>query len=415
MAQPHYTSLIFFILLFLPLSLQQQNSKLSISDLNALKTIKASLTDIPGSTFFSSWDFTAPNPCSSFSGLTCSLISSSVRVTTLSLGTGLSDSPGLAGSLSFALSQLTELTQLVLFPGLVTGPIPSQLGKLTNLRVISLTNNRLTGPIPTSLSSLTNLHTLDLSYNQLTGSIPPGLTELARLKVLILASNSLSGELPTVSTQLLHLDLKRNRLNGKLPLLPLSLRYLSVSENTMWGPLNALDSVFELVYLDLSMNKFSGPIPNSLFNPTLSSLLLQRNNLSGGLPQNADPTKTSSYGDGSIVDLSHNFLSGEISTVLVGVESLFLNNNRLIGTVPKEYTKSLCLGTTKTLYLQHNFLTGINLEDRVKLPDTTSLCLLYNCMVPPPVGVTACPASAGSQISRPARQCYRVWLWKPRD
>lgn len=403
---------LFFLLIFLllaSLSLQlsaEQRPKIATVDLNALKTIKASLTDIPGSTFFSTWDFTSPDPCSSFSGLTCSLISSSLRVTALSLGTGLSGSPGLAGSLSPSLSQLTELTQLFLFPGLVTGPIPSQLARLTGLRVISLTNNRLTGPVPTSLSALTNLHTLDLSYNQLTGSVPPSLTKLPGLKVLILASNSLSGELPPVSTQLLHLDLKGNKFNGQLPSLPLSLRYLSVSHNSMRGPLNGLASLSNLVYLDLSVNQFSGSIPAPLFKPTLTPLLLQRNNLTGGvlLPP-VGPTRPS-YGEGSVVDLSHNMLSGELSTVLVGVENLFLNNNRLMGRVPDEYIESLYRGITKTLYLQHNYINGVGLKGgAVALPNTASVCLSYNCMVPPSVGLTDCPASAGSQISRPAWQC----------
>ncbi|GLT54665.1 hypothetical protein SLA2020_278470 [Shorea laevis] len=403
---------LFFLPIFLllaSLSLQlsaEQRPKIATVDLNALKTIKASLTDIPGSTFFSTWDFTSPDPCSSFSGLTCSLISSSLRVTALSLGTGLSGSPGLAGSLSPSLSQLTELTQLFLFPGLVTGPIPSQLARLTGLRVISLTNNRLTGPVPTSLSALTNLHTLDLSYNQLTGSVPPSLTELPGLKVLILASNSLSGELPPVSTQLLHLDLNGNKFNGQLPSLPLSLRYLSVSHNSMRGPLNGLASLSNLVYLDLSMNQFSGSIPAPLFKSTLTPLLLQRNNLSGGvlLPP-AGPTRPS-YGEGSVVDLSHNMLSGELSTVLVGVENLFLNNNRLMGRVPDEYIESLYRGSTKTLYLQHNYINGVGLKGgAAALPNTASVCLSYNCMVPPSVGLTDCPTSAGSQISRPAWQC----------
>ncbi|OMO69047.1 hypothetical protein CCACVL1_19668 [Corchorus capsularis] len=380
---------------------------MSAVDLSALSAIKDSLTDIPGSRFFSSWDFAAPDPCSTFAGVTCSFNN---RVVILSLGTGFSDSPGLAGSLSPALYNLTELTQLILFPGLVTGPIPPQLGSLTKLRVISLTNNRLTGPIPTSISALPYLHTLDLSSNRLTGSTPPGLTRLPSLKVLILSSNELSGELPKrVSAELFHLDLKKNNISGPLVAssLPSTLRYLSVSENSMWGPLNGLESLSELVYLDVSMNQFSGPIPASLFfNPTLSSLFLQRNNLSGGLPavNSEGPTFQPSYGEGSIVDLSHNFLTGEITPVLAGVETLFLNNNHLIGAVPEEYVKSVYSGTTRTLYLQHNFLSGFPLPRGLALPDTASLCLSYNCMVPP-VGLSACPASAGSQLSRPESQC----------
>ncbi|KAK0584986.1 hypothetical protein LWI29_021692 [Acer saccharum] len=385
--------------------LHDHDRKISAVDLAALASIKATLTDIPGTHFFSTWDFTSPDPCSTFSGVTCSFN----RVTILQLGTGLSDSPGLAGSLPPSISNLTELTQLLLFPGLVTGPIPPQLARLTSLRVISLTHNRLTGSIPTSFSSLKNLHTLDLSYNQLTGSLPPGLTELPQLKILILASNMISGELARVSTQLLHLDMKKNKLTGPLrsSSLPLSLRYLSLSENMMWGPLNGLLSVSELVYLDLSMNQFSGPIPASLFNPTLSSLFLQRNNLSGVIPSRTlDPTSSSSYGEGSTVDLSHNLLTGQLSTVLAGVESLFLNNNRLIGAVPEEYIKSVYLGTTTTLYLQHNYLSRFPLEAGFALPDTASLCLSYNCMVPP-IGLKlmACPASAGGLLSRPPSQC----------
>ncbi|GAV57334.1 LRR_1 domain-containing protein/LRRNT_2 domain-containing protein/LRR_8 domain-containing protein [Cephalotus follicularis] len=386
---------------------QQHEDKIIGTDLAALSAIKNSLTDIPGGTsFFSTWDLASPDPCSTFSGITCSLN----RVTTLTLGTDLSDSPGLAGTLSASISNLTQLTQVVLFPGLVTGPIPPELGQLSNLRVISLTNNRLTGPIPDSLSSLQNLHTLDLSYNQLTGSTPRGLTRLPQLKVLILASNRLSGELAEVSTQLLHLDLKGNGLTGPLPKwLPSSLRYLSVSDNLMEGPLNGLESVSNLVYLDLSMNQFSGAIPASLFRPSLSSMFLQRNNLSGGLPI-VDPASSSSslsYGAGSILDLSHNLLTGGLSWGILGagVESLFLNNNRLMGTVPKEYVERLYLGNTKTLYLQHNYITGFPLDASCPLPDSVSLCLSYNCIIPPPVGLTGCPASAGAQLSRPISQC----------
>ncbi|KAE8732760.1 proteasome subunit alpha type-4-like [Hibiscus syriacus] len=402
--QPRLPLLLVLLLLF-SVSSAVSSLKISAIDLAALSAIKDSLTDIPGSRFFSTWDFASPDPCSSFTGVTCGF---NGRVNILSLGTGLSDSPGLAGSLSPALSNLTMLTQLILFPGLVTGPIPPQLGQLTGLRVISLTNNRLTGPIPSSFSNLPFLHTLDLSSNHLSGFIPPGLTKLPSLKILVLSSNELTGELPlTVSARLLDLDLKKNKINGPLPRLPSTVRYLSVSDNSMWGPLSSLHSLSELVYLDISMNRFSGPVPASLFfnNPSLTSLFLQRNNLSGGLPSiKVDPTTVQSYGEVSIVDLSHNFITGEITALLAGVETLFLNNNRLIGSVPEEYVKSVYDGTTSTLYLQHNYLSGFPLPRGSTLPDTVSVCLSYNCMEAP-VGISACPASARREPSRPESQC----------
>ncbi|XP_027070278.1 uncharacterized protein [Coffea arabica] len=408
--------------------LPQQNS-ISPIDLSALQQIENSLTDVPSSRappsarFFTSWDFSSHDPCSTFAGITCSSpFLNPRRVTSLILGTGLSGSLGLAGSLSPSISNLTELNQLVLNPGIVTGPIPAQLGSLRNLRVISLTNNRLTGSIPLSIYALPNLHTLDLSNNQLWGSIPPGISHLDQLKVLVLASNRLSGEIPNeLPTQLLHLDLKNNFFSGTLPArMPLSIRYLSASGNSMWGPLNRLESLSELVYLDISMNRFSGTIPPSLFRSSLSSMLLQRNNLSGGVPQQKNTTtplssssssssslKLDFYGEGSIVDLSHNMLTGELPAgAFSGVETLFLNNNRFTGKVPKEYVESLYSGGTKTLYLQHNYLTDFPIISDLKLPDSVSVCLSYNCMVPP-VGLTACPASAGEQLSRPAYQCSK--------
>ncbi|XP_022940810.1 LRR receptor-like serine/threonine-protein kinase GSO1 [Cucurbita moschata] len=408
---PFSLPLILLLVLSLPpsLSLQLQGN-ISAADLQALRVIKNTLTDLPhrrspsGPGFFSTWDFSSLDPCSSFSGVVCDL----GRVTILSLGTGGSDSPGLAGSLPAAISDLSELTQLILFPGIVTGPIPPQLGYLRNLRVLSLTNNRLTGTIPDTLSALFRLHTLDLSHNQLAGIIPPTLTKLPDLKILILSSNQFFGEIPAdISSPLLHLDLKSNRLNGTLPRsLPSSLRYLSLSENSLWGPLrDGLDSLSELVYLDLSVNLFSGPIPFSLFSrPSLSSLLLQRNSFSGKVPPLPEHTSPVMYGVGSVVDLSHNNLYGEMSAIFAGVETLFLNNNRLIGSIPVEYVKSVRSGSTTTLYLQHNFISGFPLEAGADLPDTAALCLSYNCMEPP-VGVQSCPASVGASLSRPPWQC----------
>lgn len=395
--------------MLLPLVLLLSAEGISVVDLSALREIKNSLTDITSSSpnaFFTSWDFNAPDPCSSFAGITCSMLIPK-RVTTLTLGTGLSDSPGLAGILSPAISNLSELTQLLLFTGIVTGPIPDQIGTLKKLSVISLTNNRLTGSIPTSIFTLPNLHTLDLSHNQLTGTIPRSISELSSVKVVVLGSNKISGEIPILPTELLHLDLSNNELSGMLQRMPLTLRYLSVSGNRLWGPLSVLESLSELVYLDLSMNRFSGTIPSSLFRSTLSSMYLQRNNFTGRVPQQPlfSPAATA-YGPGSTVDLSHNSLTGELTNTLAGVETLFLNNNRFTGAVPKDYVESVYSGSTRTLYLQHNYIAEFPVKEGLPLPDSVALCLSYNCMVPPvPVGFMACPASAGEQISRPVNQC----------
>ncbi|KAL8527644.1 hypothetical protein ACS0TY_005480 [Phlomoides rotata] len=203
MAKNRFLSPLYLILILLTYSVS--GNRINPSDLAALRQIQDSLTDIPSAVaapffstwdfsvaapFFSTWDFSvAADPYYSFASVTCS----SSRVTILALGTGLSDSPGLAGTLSPAIADLTELTQLILFSGIVTGPIPPALASLRNLKVISLTNNRLTGRIPPQIFSLSNLHTLDLSQNQLSGDIPPATNQL---KVLVLASIRLSGQIP---------------------------------------------------------------------------------------------------------------------------------------------------------------------------------------------------------------------------
>ncbi|XP_010553750.1 PREDICTED: probable LRR receptor-like serine/threonine-protein kinase At1g34110 [Tarenaya hassleriana] len=370
-------------------------SAMAPSDRAGLEAIRDSLTEIPGSSSFSSWDFTVSEPCSSFSGVTCSL----GRVTTLSLG------PGLSGSLSPALSNLTRLTQLILLPGLVTGPVPPELGSLTFLRVISLTRNRLTGSIPVSFSALVHLHTLDLSYNELTGVIPPRLTRLPRLKVLVLAGNHLSGTLGPFSNRLFHLDLKMNRISGMLPrFFPNTLRYLSVSDNSMRGSVEVLESLTELRYLDLSMNKFTGTIPISIFGPATSSVLLQRNKfteIGAVTPFSSSP----SFAKGSVVDLSHNSLAGELSRELAGAENLFLNSNLLTGEVPVDYLDSLVNGTIKTLYLQNNYFKEFPMRPGVKLPGSVSVCLSYNCMSVPS-GLSPCPHDRTPLGSRPASQCF---------
>lgn len=103
------------------------------------------------------------------------------------------------------------------------------------------------------------------------------------------------------------------------------------------------------------------------------------------------------------VDLSYNRLSGGVSPMFSTVQNLYLNNNRFIGQVPGSFVDRLMDASIQVLYLQHNYLTGMQINPTVEIPLSSSLCLQYNCMVPPIQ--TPCPLKAGKQRTRPTAQC----------
>ncbi|CAM0910581.1 unnamed protein product [Alopecurus aequalis] len=407
------------LLLFLLLASRAAWAALHERDAAALRDVRASLRDLPGSRFFDSWDDdggAASTQCA-YAGVVCAPDEDDpsgalLRVSVLTLGSGLSDFPGLTGTLPASLASLTALTDLVLYPGRVGGSIPADIGSgLRRLRLLSLSGNRLAGQVPDSLAGLPDLHTLDLGNNRLEGAIPSGLLlpSSPSLKVLILANNvGLSGQIPAQfsTSQLFHVDLGRNSITGTLPPLPPTLRYFSVAANSMEG---ILDGAFastsqapaDLAFLDLSMNDFSGSIPPQVFAlPSASSLLLSRNNFTGPLTVPASTTPP-----WSVVDVSHNAISGEVPEALAAAGSLYVNNNKISGEVPEAVAHSVFAGRMTTFYAQHNFLTGFPVPSR-PLPDSAALCLSYNCMdLPSASAADGCPTIGGPLEARPADQC----------
>ncbi|CAA7047074.1 unnamed protein product [Microthlaspi erraticum] len=363
-------------------------------DFLALQAIRKSLDDLPGSNFFDSWDFTA-DPCS-FAGVYCD----GDKVVALNLGDPRAGSPGLSGRIDPAIGKLYALTELSIVPGRIMGSIPETISQSKNLRFLAVSRNFISGEIPASLGELRGLKTLDLSYNQLTGSIPPSIGSLPELSNLILCHNHLNRSLPRFLSQTLtRIDLKRNNLTGAISptSLPPSLQYLSLAWNHLTGPVNqVLLGLNQLSYLDLSLNRFTGAIPGQIFAFPMTNLHLQRNFFYGVVqPANQVTIPT--------VDLSYNRFSGEISPLLSNVQNLYLNNNRFTGQVPVSFVDRLLAANIQTLYLQHNFLTGMQISPAADIPVSSSLCLQYNCMVPPVQ--TPCPVKAGSQKTRPTTQC----------
>lgn len=368
------------------------------NDFLALQTIRKSLNDLPGSNYFSSWDFTA-DPCS-FSGVLCD----GDRVIALNLGDPRAGSPGLSGRIDPAIGKLPALAELTIVPGRVVGSLPRTLSQLKSLRFLAVSRNFISGDIPAGLGQLRRLQTLDLSFNQLTGNIPRPVGALPALANVVLCNNHLTGPVPPfVSPELARLDLKHNNLSGSLSGIgfPSSLHYISLSSNRLSG---SLDRVFSglnrLNYLDLGMNLFTGLIPVELFIFPISNLQLQRNQLSGPVePVDLVTIRT--------IDVSFNRLSGQISPMFSTVENLYMNNNRFTGRVPSSIVDRLLAASIQTLYLQHNFLSGIEINPTVEIPVSSSLCLQYNCMVLPVE--TPCPLKSGPDKSRPTSQCIE---WK---
>ena len=160
----------------------------------------------------------------------------------------------------------------------LSGTIPNSLSDLTNLTLLLLSGNNLDGPIP-DLSRLTSLTTLYLNENQLSGTIP-NLSALTSLQRLSLNHNQLSGGIPaTLNTRtgLTHLYLNQNQLSGTIPTLSslVNLTTLNLANNQLSGTIPAwLEQLTLLQFLDLSGNQLSGKFPLEL--NTLTNLKLTR-------------------------------------------------------------------------------------------------------------------------------------------
>ncbi|XP_062197955.1 probable LRR receptor-like serine/threonine-protein kinase At4g36180 [Phragmites australis] len=361
-------------------------------DYLALQVVRRALSDLPGSRFFASWDFTA-DPCA-FAGVSCS---GDGRVVTLALGDPRAGAPGLAGAFpTAALAKLSALSSLSLVPGRVTGGLSSAVTALPSLRFLALSGNLLSGDLPAAFSPA--LRTVDLSKNAFSGRIPPSLLQLRGLRTLVLSHNSLSSEIPrSVSSPLVHLDLRSNRLSGGVPPLPGTLVHLSLAGNRLSGRVGAvLRRLPRLSFLDLGRNWFSGEVPGEVFSFRIGYLQLRKNAFSGELrPAGRVPP-------GSTVDLSHNALSGRVPPELAPAGAVYLNGNKFAGEVPREIAAAAEGGRMRVLFLQDNFLTGIGVGG---VPTSAAVCAHWNCVAPPAAVVAACPAKGGRGRRRPPAQC----------
>ncbi|KAJ6886626.1 LOW QUALITY PROTEIN: receptor-like protein Cf-9 [Populus alba x Populus x berolinensis] len=241
------------------------------------------------------------------------------------------------------------------------GNIPSIYSEGNNLRYLNFNGNKLKGVIPPSIINCVNLEFLDLGNNMIDDTFPSFLETLPQLEVVVLRSNKLHGSLkgPTVKdsfSKLQIFDLSNNSLRGPLPteyfnnfkammsvdedmdyMRPKNLSTSYVYSVTLaWKGSEIEFSKIQiaLATLDLSCNKFTGKIPESLGKlKSLIQLNLSHNSLIGYIqPSLGNLTNLES------LDLSSNVLAGRIPPQLVDLtflEVLNLSYNQLEGPIPQ--------------------------------------------------------------------------------
>ncbi|GJY78837.1 receptor protein kinase-like protein ZAR1 [Tanacetum coccineum] len=238
---------------------------LHVSGLNdegyTLLSFKQSITQDPLGTL-SNWNYSDETPCS-WNGIACT----QQKVISVSI-----PKKKLLGFISPVLGSLSELRHLNLRNNMFMGELPSELFRADKLQSLVLYGNSLSGSVPNELNRLSYLQTLDLSSNFFNGSLPMSLIQLKRLRSLDLSQNNFSGVIPdgfgSSLGYLEKLDLSFNRFSGEIPK---DLGNLSNLQGTV----------------DLSHNMFNGSIPPSLGNlPEKVYIDLTYNNLTGPIPQN---------------------------------------------------------------------------------------------------------------------------------
>ncbi len=188
----------------------------------------------------------------------------------------------------------------------LSGELPAELGDLVTLMVLDLSGNNLNGELPAELGNLAKLELLSLRDNRLSGQLPSQWGNLVNLKTLDLSNTRFGGTEASGNFGAEHCH--QNRLTGTIPaewgnLASLSNLYLS--DNDLTGPLPPeLGNLASLSKLYLSGNRLSGRLPAELSRLEGASLGLRENRFSGPVPQEL-------WDSGVSLGLSHNYFTGE--------------------------------------------------------------------------------------------------------
>ncbi|XP_052483901.1 receptor-like protein 9a isoform X5 [Gossypium raimondii] len=265
---------------------------------------------------------------------------------------------------------LSSLKTLSLYDCGLIGPLPNHgWCDLRNLEVLDVSGNALEGMLPHCFSNLTSLRELDISGNhfQIPLSFAP-FANLSNLKALLSNENKMVTEpsfytsIPKFQLEVISLPkcITSQQLSCKLPTFlyyQYDLRYVDLSHNNFSGtvPTWLLENNTKLEDLILKGNSFTGPLSlPSAPNSKVSLIDISQNKLQGQIPANV----CSPFPHLSLLFLSKNAFEGDIPPCLSGMKDLSildLSNNQLSGRVPEEL---ITKNSLTILRLSNNNLSG---------------------------------------------------------
>eukprot|EP01084_Bolivina_argentea_P256530 431952_1 len=124
------------------------------------------------------------------------------------------------GTLSDAICNLNQLSEINVADNRLKGSIPVCIGNWSRVQIVHFSSNDLSGSIPQSICNLQSLSKLDLAELKLTGSIPKCICNMTNLWELLLFGNELTSSIPAEIcklTKLKVLVLSENRFIGSIP------------------------------------------------------------------------------------------------------------------------------------------------------------------------------------------------------
>ena len=256
---------------------------------------------------------------------------------------------GAHGTFPKDISKVSTCRLLKMNWNIIKGSLPSNMNEIEFLEHILLSGNMLNGCLDENIfNNLAYLSKIDLSFNQFTGELPNHFDTCENLVSFNVSGNQFVGSIP--STLGNHKKLKEliaysNNLGG--PLLPIFtsenvLEIINLSNNKFTGSIECFCSCSHLTRLQISNNNLDLPLPMKVNNmKSLTVLHLQKNNISGALPESlCELTNMDNF------NISHNQITGRLPSFIGNwsrCRIFMCTGNDIKGPVPASISKMINL------------------------------------------------------------------------